>query len=126
VSLFAPHISGVLVLPQPYEPRVPQVRILSPLHELELTGGACITLLLSAAEQRPTVTSVDNLASGQASLSPGVLATVFGSNLELQQPSTVPVSVTVNDQSAAVLSKSPQQLTVQASALAKNDPFGLG
>jgi len=61
----------------------------------------------------PAVSSVLNLASGQDSLSPGVLAAIFGNNLDLQQPSTVPLSVLLNGQSAALLSRSPQQLTVQ-------------
>jgi len=61
----------------------------------------------------PAVSSVLNLASGQDSLSPGVLAAIFGSNLDLLQPSTVPLSIILNGQPAALLNRSPQQLTVQ-------------
>lgn len=61
----------------------------------------------------PAVSSVLNLASGQDSLSPGVLAAIFGNNLDLQQLSTVPLSIILNGQPAALLNRSPQQLTVQ-------------
>ena len=63
---------------------------------------------LPAQPQAPTISSVVNLASGENSLAPGVLAAIFGSNLGLQQPSTVPLSVSVNGFPAAVLSSSPQ------------------
>ena len=73
-----------------------------------------VSLLANAQSPAPpTVSTVLNLASGQDSLSPGVLVAIFGSNLDLQQPSTVPISVLLAGQSAAVLSRSPQQLTVQ-------------
>lgn len=70
-------------------------------------------------ESAPVVSSVVNLASGQNSLAPGVLAAIFGSNLDLLEPSTAPLSVLLNGQSAALLSRSPQQLTVQLSVAAQ-------
>jgi len=74
------------------------------------------------AAQPPNISSVVNLASGQYSLSPGTLAAIFGDNLDLQQPSTVPLSITVNNIAAALLSRSPQQLTVQLPVEASSGP----
>lgn len=71
-----------------------------------------------AQSQTPSISSVVNLASGESSLAPGVLAAIFGNNLGLLQPSTVPVSVSINGLEAAVLTSSPQvtaQLPVEIS-----------
>ncbi len=64
----------------------------------------------------PNVASVVNLASGDSAVSPGSLAIIFGSNLTFQQADTVPLSVTVGSYPAAVLTKTPQQLTVEIPA----------
>jgi uncharacterized protein (TIGR03437 family) len=61
----------------------------------------------------PNISSVVNLASGDAALAPGTLVAIFGSNLTFQQPDTVPVSVSVNGLPGAVLNATPQQLTVE-------------
>jgi uncharacterized protein (TIGR03437 family) len=73
----------------------------------------CHTLAQNSGPLPPSVSSVVNLASGQNVLAPGALAAIFGSNLSLQQPSTVPVSVYLNSIQAAVLTVTPQQLTVE-------------
>src|SRR5690349_5066356 len=78
-----------------------------------------------AAAQSPAVSAVVNLASGQSSLSPGVLAAVFGSNLDLAQPSTVPISVLLTNLPGVVLTRSPQQLTVQLPVDAQPGPTTL-
>lgn len=61
----------------------------------------------------PQINSVANAASGANTLAPGSLAVIFGNNLRLQEPSTVPNSVFVNGIDAAVLQVNPQQLTVE-------------
>jgi hypothetical protein len=66
-----------------------------------------------ADAQSPSVSSVVNLASGQESLAPGALAAIFGTNLDFQQPSSVPISVILSGRPVAVLTRSPQELTVQ-------------
>src|SRR5437899_3117987 len=86
------------------------------------TAVLLMTCCLPAAAQTPTVSSVVNSASGQNSLSPGALAAIFGSNLDLLQPSTVPISVLLNSLPAALLTRAPQQLTVQLPVEVKAGP----
>lgn len=82
-----------------------------------LTSPAGSRLLLALAvslhvtlAQTPQVSSVVNLASGEELLAPGVLARIFGRNLGLAQPSTVPVSILVNGAEAAVLDWNPERV----------------
>jgi uncharacterized protein (TIGR03437 family) len=74
---------------------------------------ALLLCSLPAAAQSTVVSSIVNLASGQDSLSPGVLAAIFGNNLDLLKPDTVPISVTLSGLPVSLLYRSPQQLTVQ-------------
>src|SRR5213593_3441438 len=86
-----------------------------------MPGLRCLLVLLLAGcwpfgiacAQSPTVSSVVNAASGDTILAPGVLAAIFGDNLGLQQPSTVPISLLVNGLPGAVLMSAPQELTAQ-------------
>ncbi len=70
----------------------------------------------------PTVSSVVNLASGTNLLAPGTLAAIFGSNLALQQPSTVPLSVLVNGLLGAIVMSTPDQLVAQLPVEARAGP----
>jgi uncharacterized protein (TIGR03437 family) len=85
-----------------------------------ISGVASLLLIIGvnlfsqpADAQSPSVSSVVNLASGQESLAPGTLAAIFGTNLDFQQPSSVPISVILSGRPVAVLTRSPQELTVQ-------------
>lgn len=68
----------------------------------------CAALVVSLSAQTPTITGVDNGFSFKGQISPGVLASIFGSNLTGNN-----LGVTVKGQTCPVIYSSAGQLNIQ-------------